>query len=324
MAYLVTGAQGCIGSWVVKNLLEAGEQVIVFDIDEKPKRLGQILTAEQIAAIHFVAGDICHAAALQQVFDGFPVTHVIHLAALQVPACQASPARGGLVNVVGTLNVFEAAGAHAAQVRNVVYASSAAVAGPPDEYGDAAFTETSALHPSTHYGVFKQCNEGNARVYFTTRGISSIGLRPWAVYGVGRDFGITSDPTKAIKAAVLGRPFQLQFGGRADMQYADDVAKVFHRCAQSDLVGAHLFNLRGAVLEVAEMVATIERELPRARGLLTHRDNQLPIAPEFDDRALRAAIGELPRRTFAEGVRETIAIFEQLHREQRLPVDELG
>jgi len=324
MAYLVTGAQGCIGSWVVKNLLEAGESVVVFDIDRQPKRLLQILSVEQITAIHFVAGDICHPDAIQQVFEAFPITHVIHLAALQVPACQANPQRGGLVNVVGTLNIFEAAGAHAGQVQKVVYASSAAVAGPPEEYGEAVFTEASSLHPSTHYGVFKQCNEGNARVYFAMRGISSIGLRPWAVYGVGRDFGITSDPTKAIKSAVLGRPYQLQFGGRADMQYADDVAKIFHRCAAARLTGAHVFNLRGTVLEVRDMVATIERELPRARGLLTHRDNQLPIVPDFDDRALRAAIGELPQRSFAEGVRETIAIFEQLHRENRLPIEELG
>ena len=83
------------------------------------------------------------------------------------------------------------------------------------------------LVPSTHYGVFKCCNEGNARIYFQDHGISSVGLRPWTVYGVGRDLGMTSEPTKAIKAVLLGRPYHISFGGWTDFQYVDDVAKTF-------------------------------------------------------------------------------------------------
>lgn len=324
MAYLVTGAQGCIGSWVVKNLVDAGQPVVVFDVDTQPRRLRQVLSEQEIARIHFVEGDICNFDGLNHVFGERAITHVIHLAALQVPACQANPRRGALVNVIGTLNVFEAVANHSSRINNVVYASSAAVAGPPDEYGGAAFTEHSSLRPSTHYGVFKQCNEGNAAVYFQTRGISSIGLRPWAVYGVGRDFGLTSDPTKAIKAAVVGRPFQIQFGGRADMQYTDDVAKIFVRCAQSHLEGARVYNLRGQALPVSDMVAAIEAVVPEARGLISHRDHQLPIVPDFDDSTLRTEIGEIPSTSFDAGVRETVAIFRRLLAEGRLPVDELG
>jgi nucleoside-diphosphate-sugar epimerase len=65
------------------------------------------------------------------------------------------------------------------------------------------------LAPTTHYGVFKCCNEGNARIYFQDHGVSSIGLRPWTVYGVGRDFGMTSEPTKAIKSLALSRPYHI-------------------------------------------------------------------------------------------------------------------
>ena len=49
----------------------------------------------------------------------------------------------------------------------------------------AGLATTCNLTPTTHYGYFKCCNEGNARVYFQDHGISSIGLRPWTVYGVG-------------------------------------------------------------------------------------------------------------------------------------------
>ena len=53
--------------------------------------------------------------------------------------------------------------------------------------------------PTTHYGVFKRANEGNARVYYLDHGLNSVGLRPLTVYGVNRDTGLTSDPTKAKK-----------------------------------------------------------------------------------------------------------------------------
>ena len=74
------------------------------------------------------------------------------------------------------------------------------------------------LTPTTHYGYFKCCNEGNARIYFQDHGLSSIGLRPWTVFGVGRDFGMTSEPTKAIKSLALGRSYHISYGGWQDLQ----------------------------------------------------------------------------------------------------------
>src|SRR5271157_3651870 len=79
-------------------------------------------------------------------------------------------------------------------------------------------------------GAYKVCNELNARVYWLDQGITSIGLRPWTVYGVGRDFGMTSEPTKAIKALALKRPYHITYGGWQDLQLADDVAKTIVRC----------------------------------------------------------------------------------------------
>lgn len=321
MAWLITGAQGCIGSWVVRRLLNRGDEVVVFDVDTQPRRLSQILTPEALARVRFIAGDIGDGAAVRQAMEQARAGHLIHLAALQVPACQADPVRGARVNVLGTLNLFESA--LALGVPRVVYASSCAVAGPAEDYVGERFDASSSPSPRTHYGVFKLANEGNARVYAETRGLASVGLRPWAVYGVGRDFGMTSDPTKAVKAAVLGRPFELQFGGRIDMQYAADVAEIFIRCAETPVTGAHVYNLRGDVLRVEEIVAAIERVVPEARGLLTHRRQQLPIVPDFDDAPLRQLLPGLPRTGFEDGVRETVRIFRRLLAENRLPSDEL-
>ena len=95
------------------------------------------------------------------------ITHVLHLAGIQVPFCAADPPRGAMINVVGTLNVFEVARKRRDQLRHIVYASSAAdLVGPEEAYGSETIPEGAPLLPGTHYGVFKQCNEGDARVYF--------------------------------------------------------------------------------------------------------------------------------------------------------------
>jgi nucleoside-diphosphate-sugar epimerase len=88
-----------------------------------------------------------------------------------------------------------------------------AVYGSNDEYPVGPLSHNALLKPNSHYGVFKQANEGNAKIYWMEDRISSIGLRPHVVYGPGRDQGMTSAPTKAI-AAVLHKPFHIPFGGR--------------------------------------------------------------------------------------------------------------
>ena len=154
-------------------------------------------------------------------------------------------------------------------------------------------------------------------------GVNSIGLRPLTVYGVGRDFGITSDPTKAMKATVVGRPFHIRFGGRTDFQYVADTADIFIRAATSDLTGAHVFNLHGETVHVADIVAEIERVWPEPRGPITYAEEPLTIPPEMDDAAIRAALGKLPVTPLAEGVRATIERFAELHQEGRLDIRDL-
>ena len=158
---------------------------------------------EEISQTKVVTGDITEASALLPIIDSFGITNLIHLAGLQVPTCKVNPRLGAMVNVLGTINVFEAARQRQRQIKNVTYASSAAVFGAVAE--ERAINERDEPQPTSHYGVFKRCNEGNARIYHLDHGVNSIGLRPLTVYGVGRDFGLTSDPTKAMKAAVAGR-----------------------------------------------------------------------------------------------------------------------
>src|SRR5439155_6985800 len=171
-----------------------GDQVWIYDLKEDPRRLRLILEEDQIRKVGFIPGDVTDLTELKNAIAKHQITHLIHLACLQVPVCRADPLLGAKVNVLGSLAVFEAMRQAGNQIQRLVYASSAAVFGRPEDYAPGSVVDDVLLKPTTHYGVFKCCNEGNARIYFQDHGLSSIGLRPWTVYGVGRDFGMTSEP----------------------------------------------------------------------------------------------------------------------------------
>jgi len=314
-SYFITGAQGCIGSWIVKALTNRGDQAIVFDRSDDPRRLNAIM--DDLAHVRFITGDITDAAAVLSALSASGAERVIHLAGLQVPTCKVDPLAGALVNVAGTLNVFEAA--RTIGIKSIVYASSAAVYGLND--GDGTVDETVQCEPTTHYGVFKRANEGNARVYFLDHGIDSVGLRPLTVYGVNRDTGLTSDPTKAMKSAVLGRPFHIRFAGATDFQYVADTAATFIACADKTPEGAHVFNLHGETVPVERIAKFINDEVNG--DLITFGGPPIPIPAAMDDTAIRKVMSELPSTPLEVGVRETMRKFAALRDEGRLDTSDI-
>ena len=307
--FLVTGAAGCIGVWVLRNLIREGIPVTAFDLDEKYNRLPLVLKPNEIAHIQFLRGDVSDYLAVENALKESRATHIIHLAALQLPFCKADPVAGARVNVVGTVNIFEAA--KRLGLKNVVYASTTAVYGLSEEYPEEPLANDAPLKPHSHYGVYKQANEGNAAIYYRDDGFSSIGLRPYTVYGAGRDQGMTSTPTKAILALAAGRSYKISFGGRYCFQYANDTAKAFIQAARAELIGAQVFNIGGESVSTADVIAAIEQAEPTARGRISFDDIPLPFPPEVVNRALVDAIGPLVFTSLADGVAETLAIFRQ-------------
>lgn len=317
MRVLVTGAQGCIGAWIVKALLDRGLEVVIYDLDPEPARLSLIAAPEAVKRVRIEVGRIEDTTRVKALVRDAGITHIVHLAAQLMPFCQEQPVAGGLINVIGTLNVFEAARDAGRPVR-VVYASSSAVWGPEEAYGARKLREEDPLRPATHYGVYKQANEGNARVFYSTNGISSVGLRPWTVYGVGRDAGLTAGPTLAMKAAVKGELFQIRLTGHMDLQYVEDVAESFLLALLSPLEGAHVFNLAGDVVKVEDFVELLGRMRPEAAPLITAAGPQVPVAFRMDDSQLRASLPGVPKTPLDAGMRRTLEHFDRLQREGRL------
>ena len=251
--FLVTGARGFIGSWVTKQLLGRGFEVSGFDVVDRSDRQSLVLSPAELSRIHVVHGDINDLALLVKTIREGSISHVIHTAGLQTPECRDRPVAGAIVNVVGTLTILEAAKACRDQVACVVYASSGAVLGSVEQR-TSPLPDEAPRNPGTLYGVFKTANEECARIYWQDEGIRSVGLRPPVVYGVGRDQGLTAGTTLAIKAALLGKACEIAFSGPANVEYVEDVARCFVDCAVKAPEGAPVYNMRGEILTVEEMI----------------------------------------------------------------------
>jgi UDP-glucuronate 4-epimerase len=322
--FLVTGALGCIGAWTVRELARDGVPVVAFDIGKDPRRLALIMTADELAQVTFVPGDITDLESLDRALADHGITNVVHLAALQVPFCRADPPLGARVNVVGTVNVFEAVRRRGDGTAPVVYTGSIGMFSASDaDPVTRQLREDAEPHPGNHYGVYKFANEGTARIYWADSAVPSVGLRPMTVYGAGRDQGMTSSPTVAIAAAVLETPFRISFGGSTLFQYAEDVAKTLLLASRSAPDGARVFNLGGSPVAIEDWIAAIDEAVPGARDLITNEPTPLPFPADIQHDSL-AALGEVPVTPFRDAIAATARIYQGLAADGRLVGSEHG
>jgi nucleoside-diphosphate-sugar epimerase len=300
---LVTGALGCLGAWTIKALLDEGDEPVGYDLGGDDARLRLVLGEDELARVTVVRGDVTDADSLGRALDEHAITRVVHLAALQVPFCRADPATGARVNVLGTVAVLEAVKARRERIAGIAYASSAAV------YNDAdpsPAPESGGTRPTTLYGVYKLANEGTARVFWEDEGVAAIGIRPYVVYGPGRDQGLTSGPSLAMAAAARGEGFEIGYGGTVQYDFAPDVGVAFARAAAAATAGAHVANFPGVAASTEDVAAAIAAVVPEVAGRIAWTQDRLPFPASLEAAQLERLIGPLPRTTLAEGVRRTV------------------
>ena len=307
---LVTGAGGCIGSWVLAILVRAGVPAVAFDLSENRRRPGLLLSDEELDAITWTIGDIADTEAVAGVVERHRVGAIIHLAALQVPFCKADPAAGARANVVGTVNILEAARHQG--VRRVSYASSVAAHGMDPE----------GPYLGTLYGAYKACDEMIARVYFQDWEVPSVGIRPGVVYGIGRDQGMTSKTTMAILAAVSGQAYEVPFTGTVSYLYAGEVAAAFVQAVSRDAEGASVFDCNGSVATVEQGLDTVRALVPGAQ--LHAVGDPLPFPADLTDHLLRDFIGDYGSISMHDGIAETHRAFQTLLQSGKVSADMLA
>ncbi len=295
---MVTGATGFIGSWIVAGLVGAGRTVVAADLHTDSTRLDQVLPVEDQRNIRWESCDVSDTAAVQRLVTETAPDAIIHLAALQIPACRANPVLCAQVNVVGQVNIFEAA--RQAKVERIVYTSSA-----------AAKPRGPANAPANLYGVFKKTDEEIARIFWEEHGISSLGLRPYIVYGVGRDDGETSAITRAMRAAALGESYQIPFRTRGCIEYASEVADIFCRTTNATWEGARVSDLTTKISSIEDVLEAIHACVPDAQ--ISAADT-IRVAPEIglDNSVLTDVIGDWEEVSLKEGTRRTIEHYRSL------------
>ena len=319
--FLITGAMGCIGSWAVKRLVDEGVPVTTFDLPGDPYRMRIIMSDEEIARVNFQTGDVTDEQRVADVMRENEITHVLHLAALQVPFVRANPILGARVNVVGTAIIFETVRKLRDQVAGLAYASSIAVYGSPSSYPPGPLADDAPLMPVTLYGVTKEANEGWASIYWQDHQLPSVGLRPAFVYGPGRDQGVSSTPTKAMAAAAVGRPYHISFGGFDTYQHADDVAAAFIKAARTMPRGAPTYTLGGTPGSTQEIISAISKVVPESNGSITTATDPLFTPDAYEGKAVETLLGPLDWRPLETGVKDTIEVLRDAYRAGRLDAD---
>jgi nucleoside-diphosphate-sugar epimerase len=293
---LITGGSGFIGAWVVKRLAARGIEARIFDINPNRTMVAEIAGEQLARELDWRTGDIRITDDVAKAGEG--CDGVIHMAGVLTPACRANPVRGAEINLIGTLNVFEAAKKHGFPA--VVYASSAGVYGPDDP---------KTPRPTTLYGAYKLAGEGAARAYWADHKLPSVALRPFVVYGPGREVGLSAGPSLAARAAAWGEPYVHPFTGSSGLIYVDDVAAIFERALTMPLAGASAYNLIGEVATVEQVLLEIRRNVPDAR--LSQSGPPLPIAAGVEEEGLNEFMPERPRTSLAAGIKQTIDYYRQ-------------
>jgi nucleoside-diphosphate-sugar epimerase len=211
--------------------------------------------------------------------------------------------RGGEVNVVGSLRLFELLRNRSEPIQGLAYASSYAVHGP---------TGGTSRSPETFYGAFKRSVELIAEQYSRHFGLHSVGLRPFVVYGAGREQGISAAPSLAARAAALGENYTFSFSGSAGLVYVEDVAAAFVRSALETPPGSHLIDMPGDAVTMEQVVEVLGRLCPDMRGKLSISGPPLPATREEHPVLMSSLYPDWQKTPLEEGLRRTVEGWAEL------------
>ena len=235
MTVLVTGAAGYIGSVVAERLLEHGHAVAAFD------DLSQGHRAAVPAGAGFFEGDLRDRARLAEVMSAVHPDAVVHLAAeALVGESVTDPAKFFAVNVSGGLNLLDAM--RGAGVRRLVFSSTAAVYGEPDE---TPIREDAPLRPVNAYGASKLAFEQALPWYASAYGLRHVSLRYFNACGATAEHGEHHVPETHLIAILL----EVALGLRSEIRiFGSDYDTPDGTCIRdyvhvADIAGAHLLAL---------------------------------------------------------------------------------
>ncbi len=323
MKVLVTGASGLIGAHVTQALLDQGAEPVACDTAPFVLPMGA-----DSNSVPFVQADVSDLDALSSILETYRIDRIVHSAAILARTCQESPTRAVNVNVVGSLNVLEAA--RRLGLARVVMASSIAVYGnttsdPIDEarLDKARLDETHPLNPTTVYGSAKVLVEACGQAYRKNHGLEFVALRYGATYGPGpkkpTSTGVATDLRSFFERAVHSGEVVLsdQDDLKRPLVYVRDAARATAlACCRQEPAPSSVFNVAGdcaaSLADCAQILAQllpglkiIRPENPAEQGAVRPQSVALSV-----DRA-REELGYEPEYPLERGISEYVKWLQE-------------
>lgn len=312
---LVTGGFGCIGAQTVKWLLaNTDAQVVVGSRSVSEQRIERLFGADDRSRLTCVKLDVTDQTEIQQVLNQHAVNRIVHLAALQTPDCNAHRDLGLQINLAGTQNVIEAMKACEQSIKRFVFASSIAVYGARSHYSGDTVPMLAEPAPVNVYGAWKLAGENISRIFCEETNVATISLRPGVLFGPGRDAGLTSTPTTAMKHVALGRSYKIPFCSRQDYLFAPDVGAAFGNAAMAPFNGYAAYTLPSHTVTTNDFVA--EMKTQAATVGLEHSfdvsvgDEEVPFICDLEFAPFLKAFPETPHTPLADAVRTSLQEFK--------------
>jgi UDP-glucose 4-epimerase len=266
MKVLITGGMGVIGAEASRKFVQEGHRPVIYARHRDEKLVADILDKVDVEL-----GDVLDLPRLLEVIKRHKVTHIVHAAAFVGAVSQANPALSVQVNVMGMVNVLEAA--RLFEVARVVYTSAKGVYGPVlGEYGSPTYTPMSEdlpKNPMRIYDSAKLMGEHTGIYYAGNMGLDVVVLRFATTYGPGKTarhgkMGVTS---QIVENPFHGRPFHLAQGGdeKDDFIYNKDSALGIYLATTATGLKHRVFNIGSGIgSTLNDFANALRRRLPQA------------------------------------------------------------
>ncbi len=285
---MVTGGAGFIGSNIVKELLNQGQEVRVLDNFATGKR-ENILPLLQDPKLTLIEGDLRSFHIVRSAVKG--VDYILHQGALpSVPRSINDPITTNDVNILGMLNILEAAKEF--EVKRVICASSSSIYGNSESLPKV---ETMPVNPMSPYALTKYTQERYCQIFYQLYGLETVSLRYFNV------FGPNQDPTSQY-SAVIPKFIKLMRQDKRPVIYGDgSQSRDFTYVENNVWANIQACTAEKAVGEVIN-IACIEPIFENERaGDVKHSLAGIEKAKEL--------IGYEVRVDFKEGLQRTIDFF---------------
>lgn len=322
MAYLVTGGMGYIGCRVVRDLLNAGKEVVCLDPAGVTPEARKVIGDQNLERVKLVRGDISDAVQFFNLIRDCGIEIIVHHAYDMGTADYGAGMVGELrtaqalrINCMGMVNVLEAA--HLFGVKKVVWTSAVLAFGLRigDFYKEPIKDDDALFMPDTLYGGTKLLNEVMARIYFDKFGVDSIGFRPARTFGYS-DLRIPF--TEFNRKVALNIPVTIADPDYFNSYiYVDDCADAHVKACEVPTTKTRVFNLREGEYSNRQLLEVIRRVNPGARVSLVEGTSDGLRVPRLDATGLQTELGWHAKHSLEEALRE---IYNYWRRKEGMPL----